>query len=274
MHIDAHQHFWHYNPTRDQWIDDSMEVLKRDFLPADLKPLLDENGFEGCIAVQADQSENETEFLLKLAGNNDFIKGVVGWVDLRDPRIEERCHHFAVYKKLKGFRHIVQAEPDDFMSRSDFQRGIKALVGENFTYDILVYPSQIRAANELVNRFPDQPFVLDHIGKPDIRNKKVDLWKEQIAILAGAPNIYCKISGLVTEAHWHQWDKKDFMLYLDEIFDAFGTDRIMIGSDWPVCLLSASYHEVIAIVKEYLEQFSAVDKAKIMGENALSFYKV
>lgn len=274
MKIDAHQHFWYYKPDRDQWIDDSMAVLKKDFLPADLKPLLEENNFDGCIAVQADQSEDETSFLLKLADENDFIKGVVGWVDLRNLRIEERLNHFAGHKKLKGFRHIVQAEPDDFMLKDDFQRGIKALGEHGFTYDVLIYPSQLPAAIELVNFFPDQPFVLDHMGKPEIKNQYLGLWKEQISILAQAPNVYCKISGLVTEAAWHSWERKDFTLYLDEVFDAFGTDRLMVGSDWPVCLLSASYLQAISIVNEYIGQFSASEKAKVMGENAHRFYKI
>lgn len=274
MHIDAHQHFWQYDPFRDQWIDDSMAILKRDFLPADLKPLLGENNFNGCIAVQADQSEAETEFLLQLAKENDFIKGVVGWVDLRSPELGERLRYFSGFPKLKGFRHIVQAEPDGFMLRHDFKAGIKALAAYGFTYDLLVYPSQLKAAVELVNLFPDQPFVLDHMGKPAIKEKKQREWKEHISQLAQAPNVYCKVSGLVTEAAWNQWGERDFRPYLDHVFDVFGTDRLMTGSDWPVCLLSASYQQVMALNNNYLAAFSSEEQEKVLGKNALRFYNI
>jgi L-fuconolactonase len=274
MNIDAHQHFWNYNPIRDKWINGSMEVLKRNFLPTDLKPLLKENGFDGCIAVQAGQAEDETEFLLKLAEENDFVKGVVGWVDLRNPVIEERLDYFSQFKNLKGFRHIVQAEAEGFMLQDDFQNGIKALRNYGFTYDILVYSTQLPDAIELVKAFPEQPFVLDHIGKPDIKSENFNLWKEQVTLFAGASNTCCKISGMVTEADWFNWKKDDFTMYLDHIFTSFGVDRLMIGSDWPVCLLSASYYKVVSIVTDYLDQFTEEEKAKVMGKNAQNFYNI
>ena len=274
MQLDAHQHFWHYNPARDLWIDESMEILKRDFLPADLKPLLDDHGFEGCIAVQADQSEEETSFLLKLAEQNDFIKGVVGWADLRSPDIKARLDHFSKHKKLKGFRHILQAEPAGFMLRDDFVRGVEALGEYAFTYDILINSSQLSEAVELTKRFPEQPFVLDHLGKPDIKGGEFTRWKHQINRLAEAPNVYCKISGLVTEAHWHNWENDIFKNYIDHIFDAFGGDRLMFGSDWPVCLLSASYNDTVSIITDYLDNFSEEEKSKVMGETAAKFYNI
>jgi L-fuconolactonase len=274
MHIDAHQHFWYYDPFRDQWIDESMAILKRDFLPAELKPLLAENDFGGCVAVQADQSEAETDFLLKLADKHDFIKGVVGWVDLCSSDIAKRLIHFARFPRLKGFRHIVQAEPDDFLLREDFKAGIRALAAHGFTYDLLVYPKQLQDAVELVQQFPDQPFVLDHMGKPLMKEGKIRDWEDNIRRLAQASNVYCKVSGLVTEAACRQWEEKDFHPYLDVVFDVFGVERLMIGSNWPVCLLSADYQQAISIINHYLAPFSAAERGKVLGENAVKFYNI
>ena len=274
MKIDAHQHFWKYNPIKNAWIDESMKVIRRDFLPKDLKPILSENKIDGCIAVQADQSEAETLFLLKLAEKNSFIKGVVGWVDLCAENIEDRLKYFSKYKKLSGVRHIVQGEPNDFMLRADFQNGISKLKQFNLTYDILVFPTQLFAAIELVKKFPDQLFVIDHIAKPEIKEGKIDSWKNNMERIAKYPNVYCKISGMVTEADLQHWKKEDIIPYLDVVFRAFGTGRIMYGSDWPVCLLAASYKEQLNIVEDYIAEFSTEDKTKIMGENASHFYNL
>lgn len=274
MRIDSHQHFWKYDPIKNSWIDDNMKVIRRDFLPSDLKPILEANNVDGCIAVQADQSENETEFLLSLAENNSFIKGVVGWVDLRAESIEERLAYFAKFQKLKGIRHIVQSEPDDFMLDEKFQHGISLLNQFDLTYDILVFPSQLPATIELANKFPKQKFVVDHIAKPLIKDGKMEPWKRDIESLAKLNNVLCKVSGMVTEADWNSWKLEDFSPYLNVIFESFNTDRILFGSDWPVCLLATEYEQQLGIIENYISEFSSENKAKIMGRNAINFYNI
>jgi L-fuconolactonase len=272
--IDSHQHFWKFDPIRDSWIDDSMRQIQRDFLPEDLLPLLAENKFQGCVAVQASQSEEETGFLLDLASKNDFIKGVVGWVDLRDENISERLSHFSKYEKLKGFRHVVQGEPDDFMFRKDFRNGIAALKEFNFTYDILIFHRQLSAAIDLVKSFPEQVFVIDHIAKPDIKLRDIESWKKGMEEIAKFENVSCKISGMVTEADWNQWKPSDLKPYLDVIFENFSTDKLMFGSDWPVCNVASNYTEVVKTLEDYISQLSTQDQNKIWYENAKSFYKL
>lgn len=274
MKIDAHQHFWHYNPQRDSWITDEMSLLKRDFLPEHLTGELQASRIDGSIAVQADQSEAETAFLLDLATRHDsHIQGVVGWLDLSSPRLPDRLAHFTPFKKLRGLRHIVQSEPDDrFMLRPDFCCGIGRLKDFDLTFDILIYPRQLPAAIELVQKFPEQKFVLDHLAKPLIRAAEIKPWAKQIRILAGNPNVYCKLSGLVTEASWTAWRIADFNPYLDIAFDAFGADRLMFGSDWPVCLLAASYRDVHKLIGQYMARFDTESQAKIFGLNAVHFY--
>jgi L-fuconolactonase len=276
MNIDAHQHFWKYNPQRDRWITDEMSLLKRDFLPDCLIAELRANGIDGSIAVQADQSEDETEFLLNLAARHDsIIRGVVGWLDLSSPTLPERLAHFAKFKKLRGLRHIVQSEPDDrFMLRPDFCCGIARLKDFDLTFDILIYPRQLPAAIELIEKFPDQKFVLDHLAKPLIRTQEIQPWAKQIRILAHNPNLFCKLSGLVTEAKWTNWQPADFDPYLDVVFDAFGADRLMFGSDWPVCLLAANYRQVREVVDRYIARFQPGSQAKIFGLNAIQFYSL
>jgi L-fuconolactonase len=274
MKIDAHQHFWVYDRVRDSWIDDTMEVIRKDFLPSDLAPIYKKNGIDGCVAVQADQSEKETMFLLEQANGNPFIKGVVGWVDLLSENVEERLAYFSQNKKLKGIRHIVQAESNEFMLRTDFQNGIGKLQKYELTYDILVFPTQLPAAIKLVQKFSEQYFVLDHIGKPYIKEGKIKNWKRDIEILAKYPNVYCKISGMFTEADWKNWNEKDFLTYLDVVFDSFGVNRVLYGSDWPVCLLAASYKEQLKFLESYIKKFSALEREKIMGGNALEFYNL
>jgi len=273
MIIDSHQHFWHYDRRRDAWITEDMPVLQRDFLPEDLIPQLRANLVDGTIAVQATQSEAETTFLLQLAGQFDEIKAVVGWVDLCAPNLPERLAHFSHFDKLCGFRHVVQSEPDDrFMLRPEFLTGIRQLQQFEFTYDILIYPHQLPAAIELVERFPRQDFVLDHLAKPLIRSGVVSPWAQQIRVLAANPNVYCKLSGLITEADWRSWRETDFKPYLDVVFDAFGTDRVMFGSDWPVCLLAADYRDVKQLLAGYLNDFPVERRDKIFGGNAEKFY--
>lgn len=273
MRVDSHQHFWRYDPVRDAWITDEMAVLKRDFLPADLLPELRANGIDACVAVQADQSEEETRFLLDLAENHSEIAGVVGWVNLLEENLGERLEHFSRFRKLRGFRHIVQAEPDDrFLMRKEFLRGIGMLSRFGFTYDILIYPRHLPVANEFVQQFPSQKFVVDHMAKPPIKARELDEWSRVIRAISTHPNVWCKLSGLVTEADWKRWTPDDFRPYLDEVFKAFGVDRLMFGSDWPVCLLGGNYGRVKAIVDDYTQSFSAADKDKIFGGNAARFY--
>ncbi|KAF2507244.1 amidohydrolase family protein [Flavobacterium foetidum] len=272
--IDSHQHFWKFDPVRDSWIDETMQNIQRDFLPEDLEPLLSANEFEGCVAVQASQSEEETNFLLDLASKNDFIKGVVGWIDLRNENIEERLQFFANQKKLKGFRHVVQGEADDFMDGEEFRRGIKALKPFNYTYDILIFHRQLPAAIRLVQDFPNQKFVIDHIAKPDIKSGNIDSWKKGIEEIAKYDNVYCKISGMVTEADWKNWKREDLKPYLDVIFENFSADKLMYGSDWPVLNVASDYHEVVKTLEDYISKFSVEDQNKIWFENANEFYEL
>ena len=275
MTIDSHQHFWKYNAVNHAWIDNDMKVIQRDFMPKDLEPILKKNEIDGCISVQVDQTEEENDFLLDLADKNDFIKGVVGWVDLRANNIDARLEHYAQFEKMKGFRHIVQGESDtEFMLRPQFKHGIAELSTHNFTYDILIYHHQLEQAIQFVKLFPEQKFVIDHIAKPDIKSGEYAQWQTNMKKISLHQNVYCKISGMVTEADWKGWKESDFKVYLDTVVKAFGTDRIMYGSDFPVCLVTASYEQQLNIVKEYFSSFSNSEKKKIMGENASKFYNI
>ncbi len=272
MTIDSHQHFWKYDPARDAWITDAMSPLKRDFLPEELERECDSNGIDGSIVVQVDQSENETHFLLDLAERYKRIAGVVGWVDLRAVNIEQRLQFFSQFKKLCGFRHIAQAEPDDFLTASDFARGVSRLREFGFTYDILVYPNQLPAAIELLSRFPEQRFVIDHAAKPFIKAGRREPWASHMKSIAQNTNVCCKVSGLVTEADWVHWKPEDIRPYLDVVFEAFGPERLLFGSDWPVCLLAANYGQVKRLVEAYVEAHAAAHMPDIFGGNAIRFY--
>ena len=274
--IDAHQHFWRYDPVMHAWITPEMHVIQRDFLPGDLQPVLQQNNIDGCVLVQVDQSEDENDFMLKLAEDNDFIRGVVGWVDLRSPEVGQRLESYKRYKKLKGFRHILQGEHDRaLMLNPNFKRGVSQLASHGYTYDILIYPDQLGYTKDFVATFPGQPFVLDHIAKPHIKDRYItDEWRAAIRLVAAYDNLYCKISGMVTEADWQNWKPEHFRVYLDTIVDAFGTNRIMFGSDWPVCLVAASYDQVRQIVADYFAPFSESEKDAFFGGNAIKFYKL
>ncbi|MFM9826381.1 amidohydrolase family protein [Flavobacterium sp.] len=273
--IDSHQHFWKYHPVKDAWISDDMKIIQRDFLPVDFLPLLQENGVDGCIAVQADQSEEETHFLLELAKDNDFIKGVVGWIDLRGENITSRLNYFSQFKKLKGFRHIVQGESDEnFLLQEDFSKGIAQLEQYNFTYDILILPKHLAVAFEFVKRFPNQKFVIDHLAKPDFKNKEFLDWEKGIREIATCPNVYCKVSGLVTEADWNNWTEADFTYCLNVVTEAFGIDRLLFGSDWPVCLLAANYAQTLEIVTNYFSKFPESNQEQFWSGNAIEFYNI
>lgn len=274
MRLDSHQHFWKFNPVEYGWMKPEWPI-RRDFLPPDLQPLLNQHQLDGSIAVQARQTLEESRWLLALADEFPLIKGVVGWVDLRSDRVEEQLAGLALHPRFVGVRHVVQDEPDDrFVLRPDFIRGITRLKQFDLTYDLLVFPQQLPAAIELVRRFPEQPFVLDHIAKPRIREGILSPWRERIRELAQAGNVCCKISGLATEADWANWKAEDFRPFLDIVFEAFGEERLMYGSDWPVCLLAGSYERVFNLVEEYVQPLSAEVRAKFFGENAARFYGI
>lgn len=275
MIIDAHQHFWQYEPVKHEWIDDNMAVIRRDFLPSDLKEVYQENGIDGCIAVQADQTLKETDFLIDLSKENPFIKGVVGWVDLRSDNIQADLSKYGDVGIVKGFRHVVQGEPDpNFLLRKNFLRGISALKEFDFTYDILIFPHQLGAALEFVRKFPNQKFVIDHIAKPYIKDGFFDGWAVLMKEIAKSENVYCKISGMVTEADYNSWTPKQIEPYMDLVLDSFGTKRLMFGSDWPVCLVAANYKQVKSLVTTFIEPLSETEKEAIMGRNAITFYNI
>ncbi len=273
-YIDSHQHFWHYEPEKHSWIDDEMAVIRKDFLPQDLAPILKKNSVVGTIAVQADQTEKETDFLLGLAEEHDLIKGIVGWVDLRAENIAERLEHYAQFKNIKGFRHVLQGEEPAFMLQPDFLRGISALKEYNFTYDILILPRHLEAALQLVKQFPNQPFVIDHIAKPYIKAGLIDEWAKGMIALSEHENVFCKLSGMVTEADYKKWQSSNFIPYLDVVLVAFGTKRLMFGSDWPVCEVAASYGQMIGIVEDYFASFSLDEKNQFFNQNASRFYNL
>ena len=272
--IDTHVHFWKYNKVRDAWITDDMKVLQQDYLPEHVMLNLKRNGIDGCVAVQASQEEVETRFLVELSKTHDIVKGVVGWVDLREANLEERLQEFSEHKIIKGYRHVVQAEPDDFLLRDDFQRGVRSLKNHDYSYDILVYPSQLPATLGFVSKFPDQRLIIDHCAKPDIKNHKMDDWKKWMQEIAKHENVCCKVSGLFTEAAWKGWAVSDFYPYLDVVFEAFGVDRVLFGSDWPVILLSGIYVQWKSLLEKYMENFKQEDKEKFFGLNAVRFYKL
>ena len=274
MRIDAHQHFWIYNQREYDWIDETMASIRRDFLPADLRPELEDAGFAGSVVVQVRQTLEETRWLLELAEDNPFILGVVGWVDLRSPRLYQDLQSFAGKSKLVGIRHIVQSEPDDFLLDADFLRGISVLQEFDLAYDLLIYTKHLPLAAEFVKRFPRQRFVLDHLAKPPIRSRAIDLWARGMRELASFPNLHAKVSGLVTEANWQGWKPEDLRPYLDVAFESFGAKRLMIGSDWPVCTVAASYAQVVNLVKDYLSSYTAEDREAVFGGNAANFWRL
>jgi L-fuconolactonase len=273
MRIDAHQHFWIYNNTEYGWIDDSMQVIRKDFLPVDLKTNLDQLGFDGSISVQARQTLYETNWLLELADSYDFIKGVVGWIDLRSKNLSDELKILSQYKKFVGVRHVVHDEiNDEFMLMEQFLWGLSILKDYSLTYDFLLFPKHLPIAYEVALKFPEQKFIVDHISKPLIKDGIVEPWASDIKKLATLPNVYCKLSGMVTEADWVKWKVEHFHPYLEVVLYAFGHDRVMIGSDWPVCLLAGTYQEVMGIVLDYINTLSDYEQTAILGGNCERFY--
>ncbi|GGH23409.1 amidohydrolase family protein [Mucilaginibacter phyllosphaerae] len=273
LKIDTHQHFWKYHPVKDAWITDDMKVIQRDFLPEHLAPVLAANDITGCVAVQANQSETENEFLLGLAQGHSFIKGVVGWVDFKAGDIEERLQHYSNEKLMKGFRHVLQGEPDEqYMLNKKFMHGISLLDKYNFSYDILIKPNHLPYAKTFAAALPNQRLVVDHLAKPYIKDKITDGWKQDIQALAAYPNVSCKVSGMLTEADWLNWQPEDFVPYLDTVFNAFGANRVMYGSDWPVCNVAGGYKGVLAALEAYVSRLSQNEQELFWAKNGVGFY--
>ena len=273
--IDSHQHFWNYAPNKHSWMSQEMSVLKKDFLPTDLLPHLQNCELSGCVAVQASQAEEENTFLLGLAEQYDFVRGIVGWVDLRADNVDERLDYYQQFSKIKGFRHIIHDEAElDFMLETAFMRGISKLKKYDYTYDILIFEKHLPNALKFVKAFPEQLFVIDHIAKPLIKEQITDDWAKNIKKMAACKNVFCKISGMATEASWTNWTKENFAVYLDTVAESFGNERIMYGSDWPVCQLAATYEAQFNIVKDYFSSFSKTEQGQFFGTNATRFYQL
>jgi L-fuconolactonase len=275
MVIDSHQHFWKYEPVKHSWIDDDMSVIRRDFSPSDLAKVYQENSIDGCVAVQADQTLEETDFLIDLASINNFIKGIVGWVDLRAENIENVLEKYSTDKIVKGFRHVVQGEADhNFLLRPNFSRGISLLEKHNFTYDILVFPHQLGSVLEFVKKFPYQKFVIDHIAKPYIKDGYFEGWATMMTAIGKHENVSCKMSGMVTEADFNIWTPEQIHPYMDTVLEAFGSKRILFGSDWPVCLVAGNYSKIKKLTTDFISQLSQIEQNSIMGNNAIEFYNL
>lgn len=272
--IDAHHHCWQYDPVDYAWIDETMPAIRRDFLPDDLLPSLENNGITGTVLVQSAQSDADNQFMLSLAKANPFIRGLVGWIDLVAPDLAEQLAAWKEEPVMKGFRHIAQAEPDDFLARPEIIRGIEALGLFGYTYDILIKPPQMAAALKMVRSLPDQPFAIDHLAKPYIAAGSMAEWEHDMRALAACPNVYCKVSGMVTEADWKNWTHADLRPYFDVVLEAFGTNRIMYGSDWPVCLVAASYDEVTGVAGAFIQSLSAEEQKAFWHDNAVDFYSL
>jgi L-fuconolactonase len=273
VRIDAHQHFWHYTPEEYGWIGPEMAVLQKDHLPDDLAVMAAPLGIGGTVAVQARKTLEETQWLLDLAEEHQLVKGVVGWVDLRSPRVGEQLERFCASPYFRGVRHVVQDEPNDrFMLQPDFLAGLEVLADHQITYDILIFPKHLPVACQVVERFPNQAFVLDHIGKPFIKDGTLEPWATDLKRLARYPNVTCKVSGMVTEADWQLWRPADLWPYMDIVFEAFGPERIIFGSDWPVCTVAGAYDEVAEVVESYVDYLSEDERAAIWGGTAAEFY--
>ena len=275
MRIDAHQHFWQYDPVKHSWINDEMSVIRKDFGPAELSPFLQELNIDGTVAVQADETEKETSYLLNLASQNDFIKGVVGWVDLKTEGLEQRLEAYQHASKLVGFRAIMQGQSDEkYLTNPVFTKNVKLLAEYGYTYDLLVFHHQLPSLIRFTDKLPDNKMILDHIAKPDIKNKNIIEWKQQMRLLAGHPNIYCKLSGIITEADYKKWSYDDVIPYIETAAEYFGTERISFGTDWPVCLVAGSYRQVYEIIEKFSNQLDTQQKEKLFGINTATFYNL
>lgn len=274
MNIDSHHHFWHYSPAEYPWIGDSMKTIRRDFLPADLKAQIAEVGVDGVVSVQARQTVAETEWLLSLADEHDFVRGVVGWVPLMEPSVGEQVERFSAHPKLKGLRHVLQDEKAEYMLVDEFNRGVSLLAPRDLVYDILIVEHQLPQAIELVDRQPNLRFVVDHIAKPRIRDNIVEPWAERLRDLARRENVWCKLSGMVTEADWAAWTEAQLKPYIDVVLEAFGPRRLMFGSDWPVCLVACGYERWFRIVRDAIAALSEDERDAILGGTAVNVYRL
>jgi len=275
MKIDSHQHFWQYNPVKHSWINDDMKVIRKSFGPEELSKEIKPLGIEGTVAVQADETEKETSYLLGLADKNEFIKAVVGWIDLRAGNAIERMQYWKQYEKIKGFRSIMQGQQDPaYLTNADFIENIKKLSQYKYTYDLLVYHNQFPSLIKFVDKLPDNKMIIDHLGKPDIKNKNIKDWKSNLKILAQHPGIYCKMSGMITEADYQRWTYDDLKPYLEAAGEYFGADRICFGTDWPVCLVAGTYAQVYEVMDKFSQQLNKEEKEKLMGLNTMKFYGI
>jgi L-fuconolactonase len=272
--IDTHVHFWKYDAQVQAWIGSEMKTLQRDFLPPQLIQPFREFGIDGCVAVQAEQSEEETAFLIDQAREHTMIKGVVGWVNLRAQNLSERLTYYSEHAIVKGFRHVVQIEPKGFLLQLPFIQGVQKLSRHDFTYDLLIYHHQLEEALQFVHKIRNVKVVVDHIGKPSIRTGEKTHWELNLAAMATFENAYCKLSGLVTEAHWKQWKFEDIEPFLDEVMETFGPSRVMYGSDWPLCLLATNYAGQLSVIKQYISRLSPSEQQDILHNNALAFYRL
>lgn len=274
MRVDSHQHFWRYTPEASAWIDDSMSALRRDFMPPELAVELQRAGVDATVAVQVGQSLAETRFLLELSERYDFIRGVVGWVELRARDVASTLAELAGNARFKGVRHIVQAEPSGFLADAAFRAGVASLARFDLSYDLLVYARQLPEAVAFVRALPDVHFVLDHVAKPEIRAGKLEPWRQDIRRLAELPNVSCKLSGLITEAAWNAWTPRDLQPFIDVVVESFGPSRLLVGSDWPVCTLAGSYADVMRVFDDYFASFSAAERADVFGQTAARVYRL
>ncbi len=273
--IDAHQHFWKYNPERDRWITDEMQILRNDYLPSDLEILLNKNGVEGTLLIQSEATENGNLSLLKIAGGYSFIKGLVAWIDPRSANLGERLSYYQQFRQIKGFRFLLQDEKQrDLMLNKEFQTGIGLFNSFGFSFDLLIRPDQLVFAEKLARLFPNQRFVIDHLAKPFIRDKKITEWERVLSSFSTCENVFCKISGIFTEANWNRWSAKDFHPYLDIAVRVFGMNRIMFGSDWPVCLVAAEYADGLDLAKNYFKSFTLTEQTNFFYANAERFYQL
>ncbi|MBN7815867.1 amidohydrolase family protein [Algoriphagus pacificus] len=274
MRLDAHQHFWKYNPKKHEWINDDMKVIQKNFLPDDLLPLLSEHQIDGCVAVQADESFHETAFLIDLADEYQEIKAVVGWADLASDDLDKDLDQFSSHSKLKGYREVLQSKPVEYMLRKEFIRGIEKIGKRGYAYDILIFHNQLEATLKFLKSSPEQAFVIDHLAKPNIKLGIWREWKKELALIAERDYVSCKISGMVTEANWKDWTKEDFQQYMEIALELFGPKRLMFGSDWPVCLVAGAYEQVFDLVERFTDTLSPTEKNQILGKNAADFYGI
>lgn len=274
MRIDSHQHFWKYDPTKQGWIDSTMGAIKQDFLPENLFPELVAHDLDGSVVVQAEESFRETAWLLDLCSEEEKIKGVIGWADLSSDDLDRDLDQFAASEKLKGYREVLQAKSPSYFLKPEFIRGLTKIGKRGYSYDLLVFSSQLEEATELIKRSPEQPIVIDHLAKPNIKLGTWRDWKKSMSLLSEREYIFCKLSGMITEADWKSWKADDLRPYLEICLELFGPNRLMFGSDWPVCLLAGTYSEVVKIIEDFVSPLSPDEKELIWGKTACNFYNI